>query len=450
MTVLSSRINMFLALSIFLAGSSFAQGVDPAEAWVSLFCGSGGGSDIGWDIAVDEAANVYVAGDSQTDTTSTPIGGYDIVTIKYDSFGVEQWIARFDSPASGNDRVSAITLDGVGNAYVTGFSTGFGAGSDWITISYDSSGEQRWLARYNNGQGIDIAVDLTGNVFVTGISDQGFTTMMYDSTGIEQWVANLNNYGSPAAITLDAAGNVLVTGYMGHGVYNFDMVTVKYSRAGEQLWVASYAGPAHDEDLAEGIDTDAQGNVYVTGRSMGRDTGMDIITIRYNCTTGEEEWVERFDGDGNDGGNALVVDGRAGVVYVTGYSGPISDYTTIAYSLAGEQKWVAFYHYLERVSDYAHAVSLDESGNIYVTGSSAGANGDYCGDYATIKYNPSGVEQWTARYSSPGSSNDMAKAIAVDRAGSVYITGFLSDFRYNNIATIKYQERMTEDETEQD
>lgn len=451
MTVSSSRINVILALSIILAGSSFALGDDPVEAWVSMFCGPGGGSDLAYDIAVDEAGNVYVAGDSQSDSASS--GGWDIVTIKYDSSGAEQWVARFDGPASNNDRVSAIALDGVGNAYVTGFCTGVSTGSDCITISYNSSGEVRWLAQYDSpggggDQGTDIAVDRAGNVFVCALADHGFTTIMYDSSGIEQWVANLNNAGSPAAIALDASGNVLVTGFMGQGVFNFDIATVKYSHTGEELWVASYIGPAHDEDLAEAIDSDAEGNVYVTGRSMGRNTEMDIITIRYNCSTGAEEWVERFDRNGNDGGNALVVDDRAGIVYVTGYSGPVPDYTTIAYSLAGEQKWVAFYHYLESVSDCAYAVSLDESGNIYVTGSSAGAGYSFCDDYATIMYNPSGAQQWAARYSSPGNRNDMAKAIAVDGAGSIYVTGFISDSGYDNIATIKYEQSTTENTAE--
>ncbi len=455
MTVSSYRINVLLALSMILAGSSFAQSDDPVEAWVSLFCGPGGGSDSAYDIAVDQAGNVYVAGESQSDSTSSRIGNYDIVTIKYNSSGAEQWVARFDSTASSNDRVSAIALDESGNAYVTGFSTGVDTGSECITISYNSSGEIRWLTRYDrsgNGgnQGTDIVVDRAGNVFVSALADHGFTTIMYDSTGIEQWVASLKNSGSPAAIALDAAGNVLVTGYTGQGILNFDMATVKYSQTGEELWVASYIGPAHDMDLAEAIDSDAQGNVYVTGRSMGRDAEMDIVTIRYNGSTGAEEWIERFDRNGNDGGNALVVDDSAGIVYVTGYSGGISDYTTIAYSLAGEQKWVAFYHYLESVSDRANAVSLDEYGNIYVTGISAGFGNSFCGDYATIMYNPSGVQQWAARYSSPGSFDDQANAIAVDGAGSVYITGYVNDLRYDNIATIKYEQSMAEDEAERD
>lgn len=449
MAVSSSRVKVFLALSMILAGSSFAQGDGPVEAWVSLFRGPGGGTDSAYDMAIDEVGNVYVAGDSQSDSVSS--GGWDIVTIKYDSSGAEQWVARFDDPVSSINRVSAIALDGVGNAYLTGFSTVAGTGSYVITISYSSSGKLRWLARCETcNMGQDIAVDRAGNVFVTGLGNHGFTTIMYDSTGIEQWVANLNSSGSPAAIALDAAGNVLVTGHTGQGSVNFDMVTVKYSQTGEELWVASYIGPAHDEDLAEAIDTDAEGNVYVTGRSMGCDTGMDIITIRYNGSTGDEEWVERFDGNGHDWGEALIVDDRAGIVYVTGSSGSISDYTTIAYSLAGEKKWVAFYHYLESFDDYARAVSLDESGNIYVTGSSAGTSGSYCGDYATIMYNPSGIQQWAARYGSPGTGEDQANAIAVDRAGSVYITGRVSDRAYSNIATIKYEQSITEDGAEQD
>jgi len=65
-------------------------------------------------------------------------------------------------------------------------------------------------------------------------------------------------------------------------------------------------------------------------------------------------------------------------------------------------------------------------------------------------YNPSGVQQWAARYSSPGNRDDQANAIAVDAAGSIYITGFISDSGHDNIATIKYEQSMTEDEAEQD
>ena len=79
------------------------------------------------------------------------------------------------------------------------------------------------------------------------------------------------------------------------------------------------------------------------------------------------------------------------------------------------------YHGPETGSDYARAIALDGSGNVYVTGASAGS--ETASDYATIKYNSAGKQQWVARYDGPAHSNDHAVAIAVDGSDDVYVTG---------------------------
>jgi DNA-binding beta-propeller fold protein YncE len=79
-------------------------------------------------------------------------------------------------------------------------------------------------------------------------------------------------------------------------------------------------------------------------------------------------------------------------------------------------------------------MTVNSSGDVYVTGESSG-------DYAMIKYNSSGQEQWVARYNGPANFDDYATAIAVDRLGNVYVTGATgqSDVYYDyDFATIKY------------
>src|SRR6266550_1380771 len=298
----------------------------------------------------------------------------------------EGWLARYEGSGNLDDSAQAIALDRWGNVYVTGFSVGSGTGFDYATIKYNSAGQEQWAARYNGpgndfDEGLAIAVDDSGNVYVTG----------------ESW--------DPGTKT--------------------DYATIKYNPAGQQQWVTRYNGPGNDDDGATAIATDNSGNVYVTGFSVGSGVDYDYATIKYN-PMGQEQWVARYDGPGKhwDLARDIAVD-VSGNVYVTGNSVgttyPDYDYATIKYNFAGQEQWVARYNGSGKGEDDASGLAIDGSGNVYVTGSSNGANS--LPDYATIKYNSAGQEQWVARYDGPGNSYDIGRGIAVDEFENVYVTG---------------------------
>jgi len=163
-------------------------------------------------------------------------------------------------------------------------------------------------------------------------------------------------------------------------------------------WVAKYNGPGNLGDEARALVVDDSGNVYVTGSSTGNGTSYDYTTIKY-APDGDTLWVRRYNGslNGQDYAHALAVD-ASGNIYVTGYSYEIGtdyDYTTIKYSPNGNTLWVRSYNNYE--DDYARALVVDTSGNVSVTGESyAGTSAEY--DYATIKYAPNGDTLWVRRY----------------------------------------------------
>jgi uncharacterized delta-60 repeat protein len=314
------------------------------------------------------------------------------------------WVRRYNGPGNGYDEAHAIALDDVGNVYVTGYSTGSGTGSDYATIKYNSDGDTIWVQRYN-GPG--------------------------------------NNNDWAYSLAVDGQGNVYVTGYSTGSGTSYDYATIKYNSAGVEQWVQRYNGPGNDYDVANAIAVDGQGNVYVTGISRGSTTFYDYATIKYN-SDGDTIWVRRYDGPGNsdDGAYSLAVDGQ-GNVYVTGYSvgsGIYLDYATIKYNSAGVEQWVAGYNGPGNSDDVARSLAVDGQGNVYVTGISRGSTTFY--DYATIKYNSAGVEQWVQRYNGPGNGSDWAYSLAVDGQGNVYVTGYsagTSAYPYNyDYATIKY------------
>jgi uncharacterized delta-60 repeat protein len=426
------------------------------ESWVARYNGPGNYTDEAVAIAVDGSGNVYVTGES-----SSQGGPMDYATIKYNSAGEEQWVVRYNGPGNGDDRANAIAIDASGNVYVTGESLGEGTGIDYATIKYNSAGQQQWVARYDGPASSDdyataIAIDGSGNVYVTGTSsidaasNFDYLTVKYNSAGEEQWVASYNGPGNalnfPYAIAVDSSGNVYVTGES-YGLESAsDYATIKYNSTGQEQWVARYNGPANYNDAARAIALDASANVYVTGYSFGvGDVGNDYATIKYN-PAGQQEWVARYNGPASldDYATAIAVD-SSGNVYVTGGSAEVdyaSGYATIKYDSAGQQQWIARYNGPANSVDFAEAIAVDSSGDVYVTGGSVGQATR--SDFATVKYNSTGQEQWVARYDGPGNGDDQANAIALDAFGNVYVTG--QSFDPNNgddYVTIKYVQGAT-------
>jgi hypothetical protein len=286
---------------VYVTGQSFGAGsdydyatikynADGQQQWVTRYNGSGNLGDAAYAIAVDSSGSVYVTGGSIGSDT-----GSDYTTIKYDSSGQEQWVARYNGPANGDDTAQAFAVDDLGNVYVTGVSRGAGTEFDYAKVKYNSAGQQQWTARYHGpGTGLDqahaIAVDGSGNVYVTGESNGlgsslDYATIKYDSIGQQQWVARYNGPGNGSdqayAIAVDSSGNAYVTGQSYGSETSYDYATLKYDSAGLEQWVVRYNGPGNFFDIAYAIAVDASGNVYVTGQSDGGGTAYDYATIKY-------------------------------------------------------------------------------------------------------------------------------------------------------------------------
>ena len=360
------------------------------------------------------------------------------------------WVRHYASGLTPEyETARAVFVDAPGNVYVTGFCVGSSSTRDYATIKYNSNGDTLWVRKYNgpgNNEDVanSIAVDDSGNVYVTGLSDDVgtfsvFATIKYNSNGDTLWVRRYNGPGNgsndASALAVDGSGNVHVTGYSYGSGTSKDYATVKYNSNGDTLWVRRYNGPGNSDDDATSFAVDGSGNVYVTGSSYGSGTSYyDYATIKYN-SNGDTLWVRRYSGpeNGLDNASSLAVDG-SGNVYVTGLSygvGTSSDYATIKYNSNGDTLWVRRYNGPGNSYDKATSLAVDGSGNVYVTGLSDGL--DTSSVFATIKYNSNGDTLWVRKYNGPESGGNGASFLAVDSSGNVYIT-----CNSDGIVTVKY------------
>jgi hypothetical protein len=270
--------------------------------------------------------------------------------------------------------------------------------------------------------------------------------------GMEEWVyiKDLPDDGISQAIDIevDEQGYVYVAGDRAPQVSFslLDFSTIKLDSDGNEIWSAVYDGPGHDIDQAINVDVDADGYVYVTGRSYGAGTLDDICTIKYD-PNGNEVWVRRYDGpaNGTDQGAAIEVN-DAGEVIVGGMvesAGTDWDSIVIKYDADGNEIWTAVYDGPAGGEDDIsgkNGMVIDEQGNIYVTGKSEGIGTEY--EFCTIKYNPDGGEEWVTRYDGPvsGFYDDPQAGIALDSDGNVFVSGCCAEPPYYtaDYYTIKY------------
>lgn len=488
---LNSEEEVSKAVAVDNAGRVFVTGRiwgGSSSDWVTIACSNQGlplwtnyfnnGSydDFAEAISTSKDGKVFVSGRSYISYS----GDNYYRTIAYSSAGIPLWTNYSLGPGR-SDRV-ANAVDTNGDFFVTGYANN--SSVDFVTIRYSGDGSSLWTNQYA-GQGNSfengevVVADPNGNIYLAGRSSTNLVTMAYSNDGVPLWT---NRFGGPGEsspypfdIVLNGKGRIVVTGRTFHGIRDYDYLTVAYSTNGLPLWTNFYNGPNDGYDDAYAVAADTNGNVYVTGSSMGVGTAQDFATIAYS-SAGVALWTNRYNGTGNstdvaydvavDGAGNVFIAGfpwaaiayssvgvplwtnryeggtaraigvdHTGNVVVTGSSG--GDYATISYSNAGVPLWTNRYNGLGNSTDTAWCQTLDVDGNIYVSGESVGNGTSY--DYATVKYSREGVPLWTNRYNGPNNSFDHVRAIATGPDGNVFVTGrSVGNGSSNDFATVVY------------
>ncbi|MBK7036338.1 MAG: SBBP repeat-containing protein [Bacteroidetes bacterium] len=421
--------------------------------WTKVYTGPGG-DDRGQAIIRDAAGNVYVGGIRFNASDD------DYVTLKYNSTGVQQWAKIFDG--GDNDRISTIKSDASSNIYVTGQSDIIGGGStdyNFRTIKYNSAGVQQWNTVTGNpvlqeDVPSDIFIDASANVYVTGKSDAAaggtlnyeFMTVKYNSLGAQQWIKYYdgtiaNSEDIPSNILVDATGNVWISGGVNFTATQKDATLIKYNSTGVFQFAKTFNGKGDFTDKANAIATDASNNLYITGYTISAGAQRDILVQKVS-PAGVTLWSRTFNGtDENDEGLAITTD-ISGNVYVAGYSngaGTFDDCIVLKYNTSGVLQWSAIYNYAANQLDKLVSIGVSAIGDIYVTGYSDGDPSPLITnyDYITMKYNALGLQQWVSRFNGVGNASDKPNKLVLS-GNKIFVTGESFNGTNNDIVTIKY------------
>ncbi len=262
---------------------------DGTLAWERHYGGPGAGSEEGTDIAVSARGEVYVSCISDGTTTNT-----DMVLLKYDGNGTLEWMDRYDKNGD-YDFVWGVALDPQENVVYSG-SAGY---QGKITVRrLDPSG--RLISHGSYAGGVDsaewmyhMAIDRSGNAIIVGseadpsYAESDVLVIKFNPAGKIQWLQEINGHGFDddvgIAVTTDAMDDVYVSAWVSESPtsYSLDALVMKFGRDGMMHWSTTYVGTVDQSDVFRSIAVGATGEVYVTGYTSERATGLNMHTVQY-------------------------------------------------------------------------------------------------------------------------------------------------------------------------
>ena len=172
---------------------------------------------------------------------------------------------------------------------------------------FDTNGSKLWtnlIGSTSNESGYKINLDSSGNVYVTGYTEgivdggslkgtRDAVVAKFGTNGSKQWVRQLGDtYSEGLDVATDSSGNVYIVGYSygdfdgNNNIGSTDIIIAKYNSTGTKQWSHQYGTSSHDKGT--GITIDNSDNIYITGETYGnlygnsKSGGYDIFVMKLN------------------------------------------------------------------------------------------------------------------------------------------------------------------------
>ena len=348
----------------------------------------------------------------------------------------------------------AVAADSNDNSYVAGNVCADSACQTTVlqVVKYAKDGTTAWTAQLSgapsgSSEGAAVAVDAAGNVYAAGIAaithngpqagTSQLVTVKFSSAGQQLWASYATSSDAFGYIwpvlAVDSAGNSYVS--VPPGDLLGPITTIKYDTNGNQVWLSTYSVTSlgfHCNVM--GIKVDTQGNAYVAAGAndasgfVAFNTG---LILKYGAS-GNLLWGYQAS---HTLVNAFTLDAQ-GNSYVASNLGPPGNATnaTLAEQVTkldsnGNVLWTA--QYAPSNIPTPLAIGIDTAGNAYVTGYVQLSPSTSSHEYSTSKFDSTGKFVWEQRYAT---QNSIAVGLVLDQQSNVYITGTSN----NNAITIEY------------
>ena len=376
-------------------------------------------------VVVDSDGNIFVSGTTVGSLDGNTNAGYeDAFLTKWNADGTKAWTKQWGTSSA--DYGYSIAVDNSGNIFVAGATLGSldgntnpseGETADIFLTKWNADGTKAWTKQWgtdNGDYGEAVAVNSTGDIFVTGLTT---------SAGLD--------------------GNTAIGGT--------DIFLTKWNADGTKAWTKQWGTSI--EDVGWSIAVDGSGNIFVAGRTAGALDGntsaglRDVFLTKWNAD-GTKAWTKQWGTNAEDLSfyNSLAIN-TAGDVFVAGGTAGALDGNTSAglrdvfltkWNADGTKAWTK--QWGTSGYDMGFSVAVDALENIFVAGSTEGpldGNTNFGGyDIFLIKLSPEGTRAWTKQM---GTVNyDEGESLAIDAGGNIFLSGMTNGSLDGNIGAGDY------------
>ena len=424
---------------IILGGNTYSFGVGGSDIWLIKLDNSGvekwnhtwGGT--GWEycyyLAVDSNSNLYVSGQTSSNK---------LCLIKFDNSGVEKWNRTWNT--SDDYYCSGLAVDSNNDVYVTGDFYNYATGDkNTFLIRYNTLGMQQWNRTWGGGNDYcyGLAINSSNIIHIIKYSSPSayngdLLIVKYDSLGIQQsyntWHGTNDAYGFSIAIdSLDNVYSAGCTDTFGNG--GLDMYLIKYDNMGTEKWKLTWGKTGND--VCFDIALDGLNNIFLAGYTENFETGRRDMCLVKLDNSGKEQWNITWGISELDVCSSIKLD-SSGNIYLAGITKISGEnyyqLCLVKFNSLGIYQWSRTFGKIEKGGLWtlysSCGVAVDSLDNIYLSGSTISlgtTNYDYC----LVKYDSSGIQQWSKTWDL--SEEDYFSAIELDSSDNVYIAGSVYD-----------------------